>query len=500
LILGDISGNITAVTPANLKLFRRHESTCTGDGKTIDPQTGKPRPYKKEFRIYEEDAIKRKRRRSVVDCSCTIYAEGTVYKKGVKLYVRPKSTATRKWEDARKVRENWIAWGGAQAPVEHVNPADELVTVPNAVQKFLTTKKNQPGVGDERLADVKRLVELRLIPFAESKRITFIQEMDNADVWAVFRDSWKNLNPLHNRKPKPGEAVPDTALGQNTVSKHVGTLREFIRFCVSREWLADNWASAEHGMKVSKVIEPKEPFSHQELEYIYKATESKTDGHGFKVKRTGQQNAWEVLVFIWTLRYTGLRISDVVQLATRQLDPFDAYGYSHALWCHPMKTKEHREVNFVHIPIQAANLPGHPNLVKALQGLPVKQGRYFFLGGEGTLRTNISSWRSRVNDVFRLAETIMERDGLPIRNGTHFAEHPHPHKFRHTFAATLLQVGVPLRIVAQYLGDTEETVRKHYAKFCKAEQLEAAAVLAEGMRKLTQVQTAEQRGSLHVVR
>jgi hypothetical protein len=75
-------------------------------------------------------------------------------------------------------------------------------------------------------------------------------------------------------------------------------------------------------MKASKVIEPKEPFSDRELEYIFKATELKTDGHGFKVKCTGQPNAWEILVFIWTLRYTGLRISDVVRLERRQLVPF----------------------------------------------------------------------------------------------------------------------------------------------------------------------------------
>jgi integrase len=472
--------------PANLKLFRRHESYCSEE-------------YPKDFRIYEEDTIKRKRRNAVVDCSCTIYAEGTLFNNGVKMYLRPKSTGTRTWEEARNVRKNWIEWGDTQPPAEHVNPADELVTVPQAAARFLTTKKNQPGVGDERLADVKRLVELRLVPFAESKRITFIQEMDNANVWADFRNSWKNLNPLHNRKPKPGEAVPDTALAKNTASKHVGTLREFMRFCVSREWLSDNWASAEHGMKASKVIEPKEPFSDQELEYIYKATELKTDGHGFKVKRTGQQNSREILVFIWTLRYTGLRISNVVRLERRQLVPFNAYGYTHALGCHPMKTKEQREVNFVHIPIQSHNLPGHPNLVKALQDLPEKQGGHFFWSGKGKLRTNISSWRSRVNDIFTLAEDLMEKDGVPMKNGTHFAERPHPHKFRHTFAATLLQVGVPLRIVAQYLGDTEQTVRRHYAKFCKAEQMEAAAVLAKGMKQMAQRQTEEKRRRLQVV-
>lgn len=248
------------------------------------------------------------------------------------------------------------------------------------------------------------------------------------------------------------------------------------------------------------MIEPKEPFSDVELDYIYKATELKTDGHGFKVKRTGQQNAWEVLVFIWTLRYTGLRISDVVRLERNQLVPFNVKGYTHAVWCHPMKTKDRRQVNFVHIPVQADNLPGHPNLVNALQELPVKQGRYFFLGGVGKLSTNISSWRSRLADIFAIAEKIMEQDGLPLRNGTHFAERPHPHKFRHTFAATLLSTGiVPLRVVAQYLGDTEQTVRKHYSKFCLSEQMEAASVFADAMKMMTERQSERRKSRLQVV-
>src|ERR1041385_7915423 len=148
------------------------------------------------------------------------------------------------------------------------------------------------------------------------------------------------MNPLHNQKPKPGQTIPVRLLGKHTASKHVGTLREFLRFCISRDWLSDNWASKEHGIKTSSAIEPKEPFSDLELEYIYKATELKTAGHGFKVKRVGQQNSWEVLVFMWVLRYTGLRISDVVRMETNQLVPFISHGYTHAIWCHPMKTAE----------------------------------------------------------------------------------------------------------------------------------------------------------------
>ena len=40
-----------------------------------------------------------------------------------------------------------------------------------------------------------------------------------------------------------------------------------------------------------------------------------------------------------------------------------------------------------------------------------------------------------------------------------------PHRFRHTFAGVLLQNGVDTRDVADLIGDTDEMVRKHYARW-----------------------------------
>src|SRR5215472_3622586 len=94
----------------NLKLFRRHEKSCTGDGKTGNPATGRIEAYDKEHRIYEEDTIRRNGKKVVVDCSCTMYADGTLHRNGVKSYLRPKSTGARTWEDAKAIRAKWILW------------------------------------------------------------------------------------------------------------------------------------------------------------------------------------------------------------------------------------------------------------------------------------------------------------------------------------------------------------------------------------------------------
>jgi integrase len=45
-----------------------------------------------------------------------------------------------------------------------------------------------------------------------------------------------------------------------------------------------------------------------------------------------------------------------------------------------------------------------------------------------------------------------------------------PHRFRHTFEKWLLAKGVPIGFVAAALGDSEEIVRKHYAKWIPERQ------------------------------
>ncbi len=400
----------------------------------------------------------------------------------------------RTWEEATAVASNWAKWGGITPPIAiKFEPKYELRTIAEAIEQFNSTQKSN-GCDSDRLVQYGHLLDLRLIPFAASKRIEFIQQMDNAEIWGQFRQTWKNENPHKNRTPKPEEANKVVLLGKRTEGRLISDLRVFHTFCVSREWLSDNWASKKHKMFVSVGVDPKEPFSDEELEYIYKASGQITDGRGFSTKRTGTKNGRETLIFAWVLRYTGLRISDVTMMESSQLVPFKSGRYTHALYCNPKKTRGKKN-NFVHIPIPNGAFPHDPNLVAALESLPLKNGRFFFLGGaplpptgseewKERLHQATTNWRARIDRLFVHASNLMAEAQPP----TAFGDRPHPHRFRHTFAATLLRAGVSLRIVAQYLGDTEEVVRDHYAKFCIAEQEEAASVLEKAMLK-----AAEQR-------
>ena len=470
------------MTLASLKLFRRHEKTCT-EG------------YEKDFRVYAWMLEKQKGKKATVDCSCTIYAEGTLVRGVTKTYIRPKSTDKRTWTDAETVKANWLQWGDTKPPAEYAPDEAEagtLVKIQDAVDSFLSAKTNQKRnaqIQQNRYDDVDHFLTNRFIPFAS--RYTYINEMDSEKIWADFMASWKNLTD------------PAKPLAASTMRLLTANTREFLALCVRREWLSDNWLSKEYGVTTTFITNQKEPLNEQELSYIYQAAKELTPGIG-KHFHNAEQRAKELQIFIWTLRYTGLRISDVAALEISQLRTFKHGPYTHAIHCDPRKTDRSRSENFVHIPIPSTNFPNHPNLAKALSELKPKQDRYFF--NTGTIDSTIQVYRAQIARVIARAEQLMDADRLPKRNGTHFASQsktpkpPTPHSFRHSFAATLLQGGASLRLVAQYLGDTEKTVRSHYSKFCVLEQEMSAERLGDAMARYDAQTSASKKSRLRRIK
>jgi hypothetical protein len=110
-------------------------------------------------------------KKATADCSCTIYAEGTLVKGGFKTYVRPKSTDKREWSEAETVKTNWLEWGATKPAKLKPEPeaADALVTVQSSVTSFLLVKKNQETqhkILPMRYQRVEQFLKGRLIPFA----------------------------------------------------------------------------------------------------------------------------------------------------------------------------------------------------------------------------------------------------------------------------------------------------------------------------------------------
>lgn len=58
--------------------------------------------------------------------------------------------------------------------------------------------------------------------------------------------------------------------------------------------------------------------------------------------------------------------------------------------------------------------------------------------------------------------------------------HAHPHRFRDSFAVDLLCAGAGVYDVARMLGDTVETVEKHYAPFVPALRERVRRIMESG--------------------
>jgi integrase/recombinase XerD len=182
---------------------------------------------------------------------------------------------------------------------------------------------------------------------------------------------------------------------------------------------------------------PTLPYSREEMVKILAAVESYTHG----MPSTGLANARRMKAMLLLLRYTGMRIGDVVNLSSDRIA-------GRRLFLYTQKTG---------VPVNTI-LP--ECVLTALDATPKVNEKYFFWSGEGKLDSAVRSWQTRLRKLFELAG---------ISGG-------HAHRFRDTFAVELLLDKVPIDRVSVLLGHQSVRItEKHYSPWVRArqEQLEA---------------------------
>ena len=366
-------------------------------------------------------------RRGWKKCACLIHVSGTLGGK-----FNRKQTGKSDWDEAKAVppsgkRPNP---GTARPPQCHPRPPlremrPGRVTIADATAAFLAVREGA-RIALSTLRKYRTFAK-QLRAFADDKGYVMLDQFTSTDV-DVFYSTWK--------------------LGARAKGKALGTLRAFFRFCMNRELLVKNPVTADLKPPLgANRVANKIPFTDTELQRITEACDKLGTIRWANDRKTGAWCGEDVKEFIWLLMHTGLRISDAGLFNIDRLHGNEVF----------LRAKKNGGDVFTWIPDW---------LAQRLTDRAKQRGpRPFLIGESDRLETVTDLWRRRINKVFALAGK--------------FEETPTPHRFRHTFARILLQRGVPVADVADLLGDDEDTVREHYARWVPERQARLTNILRD---------------------
>lgn len=209
--------------------------------------------------------------------------------------------------------------------------------------------------------------------------------------------------------------------GPNYATKNLERMRAFFRFCEQARWIDRNPAVSVKAPKVKAA--PTLPFSAEEMKRILDACE-RYPGNADRMK-----------AFVLTMRHSGLRIGDTIALTRDRLK-------GNKLFLYTQKTGTP-----VYVPLP-------PAAVEALGKLN-GDGEYFFTTGKAKPQTARANWSRYLDTVFELAKV----------------KDAHSHRFRDTFAVSLLESGVSIENVSVLLGHSSVRItERHYKPWVKTLQ------------------------------
>lgn len=408
-----------------LNLYRRHAQAC---------EAGHPRYFcSGEF---EE------RKKGWKRCGCVIFASGTLSRKFSR-----RATGKADWDEAKAVVATWEAagaWDGpapAPPPPEPV-PVPTRVTIVEGGKVFLSGRAGKQ-IAPSTLRKYRTFVK-QLTAFADARGYAMLDQFTATDADLFYA----GLN-----------------LGARTKGKRLGTLRAFFRFCVNRKWIAESPVSPDIKPPVgSSKAGDKMPFSDAEIERIIAACDkpprprpikgvprlTATDYVGATWTNEQGDGEWtgeDLKDLIWLMVYTGYRISDATFFDMSRLRGNEVI----------IRAQKNGQYVFGVLPDFVRE--------RLTARATIHGTRPFIVGRSERLETVTNVWRRRLDMAFNAAGE--------------FEHAPTPHRFRHTFARILLEKGVSIADVAELMGDDEETIRRHYARWVPERQARLTKVLTD---------------------
>jgi len=347
----------------------------------------------------------RKQGRRYRRCRCPVWVDGSL--DDLEIH---KALGTQDWQKAHEMVREWEAEGEHKAQAQK----PESVTIGRAWELFmedLEARNLQPSTL-RKYALLSRSIQA----FAHQRGLRFLKQLDLVSL-REFRVEWRD-GPLSS-------------------AKKLERLRAFFRFAHESKWIDENPAPKLKSPNYSQ--RPTLPYTHNEMVRILAALVPYLD----QTAPRGKDSALRLRAIVLVLRYSGMRIGDVVKLTT-----------------------DHQNGDKLFIYTQKSGVPVYVILpdfvVQVLNTTPRVTPKNFFWDGTDNLETIIGSWQKRLRKLFKIAG---------VANG-------HAHRFRDTFATELLLAGIPIERVAVLLGhQSVKVTEKYYAAWTDSRQRQVEADL-----------------------
>jgi hypothetical protein len=406
-----------------LNLYRRHQA-CT-----------QKRKHNSVTRRSEESPSK-----GYKQCGCYIYGSGTL-KDGFSR----RNTKQTTWPEAEAQANLWEKAGSWAVPAVPLVTTGEPVQKPdplsakldNEIRAFFDkTTKRIPPLEPATLRQHKTFKKQFLEFFCDSKGYVTMRQLQPGD-FDGFYEGW-NVD-IRARANK------------------LGRLRKLRKFLLKRRTITPELADEIDDIKTptgSSTGADRVPFSDDEMERLYKACDKLGTVTWTNQLGTHSYTGEDVKDFIILDTFTGFRISDVATFDTKR-----RFRKDNHIFLRMQKSKKELRTwvpDWVQERLNDRDRRFGPKIFKT--------------GKSEKLETVTDTWRKRLQRVFDLAEA----DG----NGT-FETRPIPHRFRYTFVRILLERGVPVPLVAELAGDTEEVILKYYKQWVPELQEKLTKTLKE---------------------
>ncbi len=231
------------------------------------------------YRRHRKGCKHRPQGRKYRHCQCPIWVDGNLA--GVEIR---ESLKLRDWQRAQQKVCDWEARDGRTAE-------PEPQTIDAAWKEFLADIEARK-LSDSTVRKYK-LLKRQMAEFVKERGFRFLVEI-NLRVASQFRAGWKD--------------------GPRSSAKKLERLRAFFRFAQKRRWVSDNPACDLKAPKFT--LCPTLPYKPEEMRKIYAAIDTYKD----EMPKHGIENARRVRGLVLLLRYSGMRISDVVGMKASRIE------------------------------------------------------------------------------------------------------------------------------------------------------------------------------------